>query len=242
MPTTAYIVGALSNVYFYDKLGKIAVDVVGGNIDKIIPTFITMALPEWFVYIFLLSLIAAAMSTISSQLHTQGTAFGVDIYGTIRDKSKQLDQVSISRLGILIAIILALVMAFSLPGSIVALGTSLFFEICAAAFLPVFLGALYWKRITRLGAIAGILSGTVVSLFWLIFVFAKTATGLGICKFIFGVDTLLSAAPWPYIDVMLIAVPISAIFVIVVSLLTKPPANEVIDNAFKNIDNKGSEA
>ena len=242
MPTTAYIVGALSNVYFYDKLGKIAVDVVGGNIDKIIPTFITMALPEWFVYIFLLSLIAAAMSTISSQLHTQGTAFGVDIYGTIRDKSKQLDQVSISRLGILIAIILALIMAFSLPGSIVALGTSLFFEICAAAFLPVFLGALYWKRITRLGAIAGILSGTVVSLFWLIFVFAKTATGLGICKFIFGVDTLLSAAPWPYIDVMLIAVPISAIFVIVVSLLTKPPANEVINNAFKNIDNKGSEA
>ena len=53
MPTTAYIVGSLSNVYFMDKLGKIAVDVVGGNIDKIIPTFITMALPEWFVYIFL---------------------------------------------------------------------------------------------------------------------------------------------------------------------------------------------
>ena len=86
MPTTAYIVGSLSNVYFFDKLGKIAVDVVGGNVDKVIPTFITMALPEWFVYIFLLSLLAAAMSTISSQLHTQGTAFGVDIYGTLRNK------------------------------------------------------------------------------------------------------------------------------------------------------------
>lgn len=243
MPTTAYIVGALSNVYFHQNLGKIAVDVVGGNIDKIIPTFITSALPEWFVYVFLLSLIAAAMSTISSQLHTQGTAFGVDIYGTIRDKSKQkLDQVSISRVGILIAIILALVMAFSLPGSVVALGTSLFFEICAAAFLPVFLGALYWKGITRLGAIAGIVSGTIVSLFWLMFVFAKTAKGLGICMALFGVETLLPTAPWPFIDVMLIAVPVSAIFTIVVSLLTKPPAQEVIDGAFKNIDDKGSEA
>ncbi|MBR0270631.1 MAG: sodium:solute symporter family protein [Methanobrevibacter sp.] len=240
MPTTAYIVGSLSNVYFYDKLGQIAVDVVGGNIDKIIPTFITMALPEWFVYIFLLSLIAAAMSTISSQLHTQGTAFGVDIYGTIRDKAKQrLDQVTISRIGILIAIILALIMAFSLPGSVVALGTSLFFEICAAAFLPVFLGALYWKGITRLGAIAGILSGTFVSLFWLIFVFAKTAKGLGICMALLGMETILPAAPWPFIDVMLIAVPISAIFTVVVSLLTKPPASEVIDEAFKNIDNMG---
>ena len=243
MPTTAYIVGSLSNVYFMDKLGKIAVDVVGGNIDKIIPTFITMALPEWFVYIFLLSLIAAAMSTISSQLHTQGTAFGVDIYHTLRDISKQkMDQVSISRIGILIAIILALVMAFSLPGSVVALGTSLFFEICAAAFLPVFLGALYWKGITRLGAIAGIVSGTLVSLFWLAFVFKKTAVGLGICKFILGVDTILPAAPWPFIDVMLIAVPVSAIITIVVSLITKPPAQEVIDKAFKNIDNKGSDA
>ena len=240
MPTTAYIVGSLSNVYFFDKLGKIAVDVVGGNIDKIIPTFITSALPEWFVYIFLLSLIAAAMSTISSQLHTQGTAFGVDIYGTIRDKTKQkLNQVSISRLGILIAIILALIMAFSLPGSVVALGTSLFFEICAAAFLPVFIGALYWKGITRIGAIAGILSGTFVSLFWLIFVFAKTAKGLGLCKFLLGVETILPAAPWPFIDVMLIAVPISALITIVVSLITKKLDQDVIDKAFENI---GSDA
>ena len=243
MPTTAYIVGALSNVYFFDKLGKIAVDVVGGNIDKVIPTFITMALPEWFVYVFLLSLIAAAMSTISSQLHTQGTSFGVDIYGTLRDKTKQpVDQVTITRIGILIAIVLALVMAFILPGSVVALGTSLFFEICAAAFLPVFLAALYWKGVTRLGAISGIVSGTFVSLFWLMFVFKKTAVGLGICKFIFGVETLLPAAPWPFIDVMLIAVPISALFTIVVSLLTKPLEQEVIDKAFENIDNKGSDA
>ncbi len=59
---------------------------------------------------------------------------------------------------------------------------------------------------------------------------------------LFGVETILPVAPWPFIDVMLIAVPVSAIFTIVVSLLTKPPAQEVIDEAFKNIDNKGSEA
>ena len=93
-----------------------------------------------------------------------------------------------------------------------------------------------------MGAIAGILSGTVVSLFWLMFVFKKTAVGLGICKFVFGVETLLPAAPWPFIDVMLIAVPVSAIFTIVVSLLTKPPAQDVIDKSFETIDTKGSDA
>jgi len=86
------------------------------------------------------------------------------------------------------------------------------------------------------------LSGTFVSLFWLIFVFKKTAVGLGLCQFILGVETILPAAPWPFIDVMLIAVPVSAVFTIVVSLLTKPPAQEVVDKAFENIGTKGSDA
>ena len=242
IPTTAYLVGALSNVYFMDTVGKISVDVVGGNIDKIIPAFITSALPEWFVYVFLLTLIAAAMSTISSQLHTQGSAFGVDIYGSLRKQVKQIGPVSITRFGILIAVILAIIVAFLLPGSVVALGTTLFFEICAAAFLPVFLGALYWKRTTKQGAYAGIISGILVSIIWLTFVFQKTAVGLGICKYLFGVPSLIPIYPLPFIDVMLIAVPISAIFTIVVSLLTKKPEKDLVNNAFKQIDNKGSES
>jgi SSS family solute:Na+ symporter len=41
---------------------------------------------------------------------------------------------------------------------------------------------------------------------------------------------------------MLIAVPVSAVLTIVVSLLTKPPAEEVVDKAFSKIDPKGSDA
>ncbi|MCC7553766.1 MAG: sodium:solute symporter family protein [Methanobacteriaceae archaeon] len=233
---TAYIAGSLSNVFFMNHLGKISVDVVGGNIDKIIPAFITMALPEWFIYVFLLTLLAAAMSTISSQFHTQGTAFGVDIYGTLRKKRhNRSDQIPIARIGIIISIILALALGLILPGGIIALGTSLFFEICAAAFLPVFIAALFWKRTSKEGAIAGILSGTIVSIFWLIFVFNKTAEGLGVCQFLFGQPYLISSYPWPFIDVILIAVPISAIFTIVVSLLTKPLPENIIDTAFEEI-------
>ena len=49
MTGTAYIVGSLSNVYFYRNFGQIAIDYVGGNMDSIIPTFISTALPEWFL-------------------------------------------------------------------------------------------------------------------------------------------------------------------------------------------------
>ena len=253
MAGTAYIVGSLSNVYFYQHYGQIAIDYVGGNMDSIIPTFISTALPEWFVYIFLLSLLAAAMSTLSSQYHTQGTALGHDIVDAIKNRGgsdeyteeeinaggsveeSKIGFISLSQAGILIAVILSLVIGLSLPGSIVALGTSLFMGLCAAAFLPVYCAALFWKRTTKQGAIAGLLSGTFTSLFLLVFVFKKTATGLGICKFIFGVDMLINTMPWYSIDVMIFAIPVSAIFTIVVSLLTQPIDEKVLNRSFKGI-------
>ena len=253
MTCTAYIVGSLSNVYFYQNFGQIAIDYVGGNMDSIIPTFISTALPEWFVYIFLLSLLAAAMSTLSSQYHTQGTALGHDIVDAIRNRGgsdeysqeelnadkaveeSKIGFISVSQAGILIAVILSLVIGLALPGSIVALGTSLFMGLCAAAFLPVYCAALFWKRTTKEGAIAGLLSGTLTSLFLLVFVFKKTATGLGICKFIFGVDMLINTMPWYSIDVMIFAIPVSAIFTIVVSLLTQPIDEKVLNKSFEGI-------
>lgn len=257
MTGTAYIVGSLSNVYFYQHFGQIAIDYVGGNMDSIIPTFITVALPEWFVYIFLLSLLAAAMSTLSSQYHTQGTALGHDIVDVIRNRGKSDEYsdedyknitpankentgpLSINQIGILIAVVLSLILGYILPGGIVALGTSLFMGICAAAFLPVYAAALFWKRCTKPGAIAGILSGTFTSLFLLIFVYKKTAVGLGICKLLTGQDMLISTMPWYSMDVMLIAVPVSIIFTIVVSLLTKPMDDTLINKSFNGISNNG---
>lgn len=84
MTTTAFIVGALSNAYFFQVLNQVSIDAVSGNIDKIIPVFISSALPEWFTYVFLLTLLAASRSTLSSQYHTQGTELGNDIFKPFR--------------------------------------------------------------------------------------------------------------------------------------------------------------
>ena len=244
MTGTAYIVGALSNVYFFNHFGQVAIDFVGGNMDSIIPTFISSAFPEWFVYVFLLSLLAAAMSTLSSQVHAQGTALGHDIIDTLRGKNDECAKnestegskfLSINKIGILIAVVLALVLAYLLPAGIIALGTSLFMGVCAAAFLPVYCAALFWKRATKQGAIAGIVSGTMVSLFLLIFIYKKTAVGLGICKLLTGQAMLIPSMPWCAMDVMVVAVPISAIVMIVVSLLTKPLGDKLLNKAFDGI-------
>ena len=51
MTGVAFTVGALSNLYFFESTGKVALAAVGAN-DKIIPEFIKLFLPEWFGPVF----------------------------------------------------------------------------------------------------------------------------------------------------------------------------------------------
>ena len=141
-----------------------------------------------------------------------------------------------TKVGILIAVVLSLILSFILPSSIIALGTSLFMGICAAAFLPLYIASIYWKGTTKAGAIAGVVSGLCTSLFCLLFMYKKTAAALGICQFLTGNPVLITTMPWPVVDPLLFGVPVSAIFLIVVSLITKPLDQELIDKSFKGFD------
>ncbi|MGB9690926.1 MAG: sodium:solute symporter family protein [Candidatus Sumerlaeaceae bacterium] len=233
----AYIVGALSNVYFMNKIGKVAIAAApNGNIDAIIPLFITMFMPDWFLIIFLLTLLSAAMSTMSSQFHTIGTAIGRDLWEQTLRLSPAGHQrtVLVTRLGIVVALLITVVLAFILPGSIIAQATAVFFGLCGATFLPAYVGALFWHRMTRAGAIASMLVGSLVSLAWLTFVQEKSAAGLGLCTLLFGKETLLGL-PWSGMDAQIIALPLSAITAVVVSLVTRPPARFHLELCFHGI-------
>jgi solute:Na+ symporter, SSS family len=241
MTAVPYTVGALSNVYFMQHNGKLALDMTvsekypKGNADSIIPLFINSVMPEWFIYIFMLSLLSAAMSTLSSQIHTQGTALGRDIYETLTGKKGGKTTILVSRIGIMTAIILAVILGYLLPDNIIARGTAIFFGICAAAFLPVYTAGLFWKKATKAGAAAGIITGTFASVFMIIFMHAKESTPLGLAKILFGRDVLITEFPWPVVDPIVVALPLAIIATVGVSLLTKPPEKKHLDACFKGI-------
>ncbi len=224
----AYLVGALSNLYFYQHAGLTAVQASGGNLDTVIPTFIAAAMPLWFAYLFMITLLSAAMSTLSAQFHVQGTALGRDIYETISGKTGG-SSVLVARAGIVVAVIIAVILGFILPASIIAVGTSIWFGITAAAFLSMYVAALYWKRVTKAGAIAGLVLGSLTSLFWLLFGFKKSAEAVGISKILTGKTVIITTLPWPTVDPIIIALPIAIIATIVVTYLTKPPENVFLD-------------
>lgn len=232
MAGVAYIVGALSNNYFITEYGMTALDVAGGNADQIIPIFLNDFMPEIFVLVFTLALLSAAMSTAGSQFHTMGTAVGYDVIQSALLKNKNKGSATLfTRFGIVVTIIFALVLAYILPGNIIARSTSMFMGMCTAAFLPAYAGGLFWKRMTRQGAYASIAVGLLSCFAWYAFVHASEAVPLGICKALFGVPTLLTGV-WTLVDPILIATPLSIIAAIAVSLMTPPEEPEFVDALF----------
>lgn len=215
---SVYHAGALSNLFFMKTDGAVATDVVK-DIDKIIPLFINKAMPAWFSALFMLCILSASMSTLSSQFHTMGSALGSDIVGAYRQNGSKHSR--IIRLGVLISIIVSYVICYMLPEDIIARGTSLFMGLCAVAFLPTYFCALYWKRVTRRGAIASLITGTVAMLFCLVFIHEKESSAFGICNAIFGRDAMIDKYPFQLIDPILYALPLSIIAIIVVSLMDK---------------------
>jgi solute:Na+ symporter, SSS family len=219
-----YHTGALSNLYFIRQYGGVASSVVG-DIDKIIPYFINNAMPEWFSALFMLCILSASMSTLSSQFHTMGAALGSDIVGAYRQNGSKHSR--IIRLGVLISIIVSYIICYMLPGDIIARGTSFFMGLCAVAFLPAYFCSLYWHRTTRQGAMASLITGTVSMMFCYIFIHAKESAAFGICNAIFGRDVLIDCYPIQVIDPILYALPLSIIAIVAGSLLTKNEAKGV---------------
>lgn len=214
-----YHVGAMSNLFFLKTEGMIASELVN-DIDRIIPYYIDKAMPSWFGAIFMLCMLSASMSTLSAQFHTMGAAFGADAFPKL-GRSKNPNSTMGVRIGVLISIIVSYIICYALSASIIARGTALFMGVCAATFLPAYFCSLYCKWVTKEGALASISIGAVSSLFAMLFLHKAEAAPIGLCKALFGRDVLIEAYPWPMIDPLLFALPLSVIAIIVVSLMTK---------------------
>jgi sodium/proline symporter len=156
------------------------------------------------------AIIAASMSTADSQLLLASSAFASDIFkGTIKKNATDKQMVWVSRIVVVVISIVAFVIAF-FGDSIMKLVADAW-AIFGAAFSPAIIFALYWKRFNYKGCVAGIIAGFVVSCLW-VFVEIEGQT--------IGALTNLYAIIPGFIAGLIAS--------IVVTLVTKAPANEVV--------------
>ena len=180
-------------------------------------TLVRKVFPAFLAGILLSAILAAAMSTADSQLLASSSAFASDIYKPVMRKNASDHEMLWA--GRIIVVVISVV-AFFIANSPNCGGIMALVE-CAwagfgSAFGPVILLALYWRRLTYSGAVAGVTVGFVVDALW--YAFLSTPTGL--YEIIPGFLCGLIAA-------------------VVVSLLSKAPGKEVtdlFDRAFEPTD------
>ncbi|CAN5465960.1 sodium/proline symporter PutP [soil metagenome] len=115
----------------------------------------------------LAAILAAIMSTISSQLLVSSSSLTEDFYKTFfRRQASQSELVLVGRLATLAVAVVAIGLAMDRSSSILALVGNAWAGF-GAAFGPVILLSLHWRRMTRDGALAGIAAGAITVLIWL---------------------------------------------------------------------------
>ena len=176
--------------------------------EKVMPLLAMHLLPEWAAGIVIAAITAAIMSTADSQLLVASSSIVEDVYHKMIKKNvSQKKLLFYSRISVLLLSIIAFLLA--LQGGVIYFLVAFAWGGLAASFGPLIILSLWWKKTTKWGAIAGMISGTVTVIIW---------DKLGVANMLS--SSLSSELVVPG---MIPAFLISLILVITVSLFTNPP-------------------
>ena len=193
------IVGLLGRQLFGDSLSD--------SQSLVFVTMVRTFFPAFLAGVLLSAIIAAAMSTADSQLLASSSAFSSDVYkSVIRKNASNKEMMWAGRIVVVVIAIVAFIIASSPSCKGIMALVECAWGAFGAAFGPAILLALYWKRFTYSGAVAGIVTGFAVDMVWYFFLSGTT----GVYEIVPGFICGLIAA-------------------VVVSLLSKKPSQEVLD-------------
>lgn len=115
----------------------------------------------------LAAILAAIMSTISSQLLVTSSSLTEDFYKTFLHKeASDKQQVLVGRISVCLVALVAVYFAYDRDSTILTLVSNAWAGF-GAAFGPVIIGSLYWRKMTRNAALAGMITGAATVLLWI---------------------------------------------------------------------------
>jgi len=183
----------------------------GGAASSVLARMIELYAPGALAGFLAAGVLSAIMNSMDSQTLAVGTMFTHDIvhhYG-FKDKMTEQQQVWFGRLFIVLIIAVTFLLSLVVNRSIFRIGVWAFTGF--AAMFPVVVGAVFWKRSTKYGALAAVCSVVVL---WLYF-FLNNIENVG--------GGLMPVA---------IILAVATVAMIVGSLLTAPPPPEILEKFF----------
>jgi len=165
----AYTTGALGHVFFdADTVPKLGNGKV--SFDLIVPTLLTAHLPEALLAVIMLLVLSASMSTLSSLILVSSSAITIDLYkGYLHPEVNEKQSLIMIRVLSGVFIICSFAISKMQIGFIVTL-MSLSWGVLSGAFMAPYILGIFWKRVTKAGAYAGLFSGgaTAIILFFVL--------------------------------------------------------------------------
>lgn len=219
----AVIIGIVGRAYLFPTILGETTDISAENvfieiIKKVFMDDLNMA---FIGGLFLCGILAAIMSTADSQLLVTASAVAEDLFkGIFKKDARDKTVLNVSRITVVVVAVLAYIIALNPDSSVMGLVSNAWAGF-GAAFGPTVLLSLYWKRINLPGAIAGIVSGAATVLVWDYLPLVGGET-LAVCTGLYS---------------LAIGFVISLLLIILVSLATKKPSEEMLQE-FEDMKNE----
>lgn len=199
--TAAVLIGVVGRALYPSEL------LTSSGAESIFVTMSQALLHPIFAGIVMSGILAATISSSDSYLLIAASAFSKNIYqGILKKKATDKQVMRISRITLLIVTLVGVIIAWD-ENSVIFTLVSFAWAGFGATFGPLMIFSLFWKRVNRAGAIAGMLAGGSMVFLWKIIL--KPLGG------VFGIYELLPA----FI--------VACVAIVVVSLLTKEPSAEI---------------
>ena len=208
--TAASLLGIFARGFLKDTLDSTTSETV--FIKTILQIFDSNFVLIFIGGIFLCGILAAIMSTADSQLLVTASAVSEDMYkGAINKKASEKNSLLVGKIAVVVVAIIAYLIALDPNSSIMGLVSNAWAGF-GAAFGPVVLLSLFWKRFNLPGAVAGMVTGAGFVIFWdYIKIGGETlGTSTGIYSLVIGFF-------------------LAALVAVIVTLITKAPAKEICD-------------
>lgn len=134
--------------------------------ERIFILLISETVPALLSGVFLCAILASVMSTADSQLLVTASTISEDFYkALIKPDATDKELVLISRITVVVVAVIAFLIALNPDSSVLNL-VSYAWAGFGSAFGPVILISLFWKKMTRNGAAAGMIVGGITSAIW----------------------------------------------------------------------------
>jgi len=159
--------------------------------------------PVWMIGVLGAGGIAASLSTVNSLIHAEGVLISNDLYSKFsKKKDNDKNVLKVTKLIIVTISILAYFLSLTQPQFLWTIMAQAYGGV--SQFFPLIIATLFWRKVTKEGAITGVVVGVVVSLF---FSFGPIEAPFGIVAMLWGVI-------------------VNTVCLIVVSLLTQNEVNK----------------